>query len=344
MEKVLLIIIAGASRLCAVSSTAGRQYHFIYDLKNMTEAQSYCREHYTDLATTDNMEDVNTLNNMADLSQMVYSAYSYRAWIGLYDDVDSWRWSLSDRSFYGLGETEFRQWYPGQPNNAYDQLCTHIKSSGLWIDYFCKRQFKSVCMDVRGPNVTFVLNNNLMTWTQAQSYCREHHTDLASVRNKAENKKVKELVPSGRDLWIGLFRDSWKWSDGSNSSFRYWLPGEPTVKNEPCVAANFNNSGKWENWNCDLKRAFICQRAHGVTNPKAEQTVKKQVIKLSVLKDSSLDLNDPAVVEQVLKQIKQRLKDQGVNEDIKLSWRKQSDGKIFHKDEKETEKRKKREL
>uniref|UniRef100_A0A8P4KKP2 C-type lectin domain-containing protein n=1 Tax=Dicentrarchus labrax TaxID=13489 RepID=A0A8P4KKP2_DICLA len=112
-----------------------------------------------------------------------------------------------------------------------------------------------------GPNVTFVLTNNNLTWTQAQIYCREHHTDLASVRNMTENQKVKELVASGQNVWIGLFRDSWKWSDGSKSSFRYWNQDAKEPNNnfgkEACVAAVFN-SGKWEDWNCDWKRAFIC--------------------------------------------------------------------------------------
>uniref|UniRef100_A0A3Q0QQE8 C-type lectin domain-containing protein n=1 Tax=Amphilophus citrinellus TaxID=61819 RepID=A0A3Q0QQE8_AMPCI len=109
-------------------------------------------------------------------------------------------------------------------------------------------------------NVTFVFINNFMTWTEAQSYCRAHHTDLASVRNMSENQKVQELVPAGQSVWIGLFRESWKWMDGSNSSFRYWNPTEPNNKvlYETCAVANFGTSGKWEDWTCDWKRAFVC--------------------------------------------------------------------------------------
>jgi len=38
-------------------------------------------------------------------------------------------------------------------------------------------------------------------------------------------------------------------------------------------------------------------------------------------------------------QLKQKLEDQGLNDVIKLSWKKQSDGKVFHKEEKKTKKR-----
>lgn len=113
---------------------------------------------------------------------------------------------------------------------------------------------------ISGSNVRFVSTNVTMTWTQAQNYCRTHYTDLASVRNMTENQKVAKLVPSGSYLWIGLFRDKWKWFDGSNSLFGFWKTSEPDNKNnkEACVAANFNDSGRWEDFNCDHKRAFIC--------------------------------------------------------------------------------------
>uniref|UniRef100_A0A4W6G737 C-type lectin domain-containing protein n=1 Tax=Lates calcarifer TaxID=8187 RepID=A0A4W6G737_LATCA len=110
-------------------------------------------------------------------------------------------------------------------------------------------------------NVTFVFISKTMTWTEAQSYCRANHTDLASVRNMEENQKVTELLPSGQSVWIGLFRDSWKWSDGSNSSFRYWNEVEPNGNTENCVAAyftDFSSSGKWEDQHCGQRRAFIC--------------------------------------------------------------------------------------
>ncbi|XP_031166243.1 lectin-like [Sander lucioperca] len=175
-----------------------------------------------------------------------------------------------------------------------------------------------------------------MTWTEAQSYCREHYTDLASVRNLTENQKVYYTIFTkytdniGSVVWIGLFRDSWKWSDGSSSSFRFWKKLQPDNKygNETCVAADFSNSGKWEDWPCDMERAFIC---YGPPTP-----VSKRVMKVRFDNKNSLDVNDPAVMEAMLKQLKQKLRDHGLNDCVKLSWRKQADGKVFHKEDKKT--------
>uniref|UniRef100_A0A8D0AK07 C-type lectin domain-containing protein n=1 Tax=Sander lucioperca TaxID=283035 RepID=A0A8D0AK07_SANLU len=120
--------------------------------------------------------------------------------------------------------------------------------------------YTSLC-SISGSDVTFVFINTEMTWTEAQSYCRDRHTDVASVRNMTENQKVQAMIPAGVNwVWIGLFRDSWKWSDGSTSSFSFWKNEQPDNKNgnETCVAADFSQSGAWEDWPCDMERAFIC--------------------------------------------------------------------------------------
>ncbi|KAL7398549.1 hypothetical protein ABVT39_011397 [Epinephelus coioides] len=351
------------------------------------------------------MEDVNTLINMADTSRMVYPNGDHNlAWIGLYDDVNSWRWSLSDTSFYKDGEMEFRRWGNNQPDSyKSNEHCTVMYGDGLWNDVPCSYSLKVVCSYVRGSDVTFILITKSMTWTEAQSHCRVNYTDLTSVRNMTENQKVQELIPAGELVWIGLFRDSWKWSDGSSSSFRHWKQTEPNNVewNEYCVAAHFGNSGQWEDWPCDVRRAFICysrptsqttssstagfstpphylttssetqpesatsqttssstagfstpphylttssetQPESAVGEKTKQQTTTKQVFRLKFhTQDPCLDPNDPAVMEDTLKKLKQKLKDQGLGDNIKLSWRKQPDGKVFHKEEKKKKKRKK---
>ncbi|KAI9519480.1 hypothetical protein NQZ68_027661 [Dissostichus eleginoides] len=335
MDVVLLLIMAAAG-LCAVSSHAKyiRRYTFVYGRKNRTEAQKYCREKYTDLATVDSEKIVKILNNAADLDKMVYPGYYHRAWIGLYADRDSWRWSMSNSSFYNNEETVFRRWNDLQPNNYLSsEYCTQTDHDGNWNDDNCAALLMAVCMDVKGQNVTFVLVNILMNWTEAQSYCRAHHTDLASVRNMTENQQVQDLVPAGGIVWIGLYRDSWKWSDRRKYSFSHWSASEPNNVNgnELCVVAYFNNSGRWEDWKCEDKRPFICFKLL----KQGSAIVSKQVIKVRLqYTDSGQNLNDEALQNDMLVKIKQQMKIQGLDDNIQLSWRKQPDGKVFHKEQK----------
>uniref|UniRef100_A0AAZ3PSP9 C-type lectin domain-containing protein n=1 Tax=Oncorhynchus tshawytscha TaxID=74940 RepID=A0AAZ3PSP9_ONCTS len=98
----------------------------------------------------------------------------------------------------------------------------------------------------------------------AQSYCREYHTDLASVRNQTENQEIQKMVSKGSKVWIGLFRDSWKWSDGSDSSFRYWRHAQPNNNGgvQSCGAAVHKGekswTERWFDWNCEDRYPFVC--------------------------------------------------------------------------------------
>ncbi|KAJ3585071.1 hypothetical protein NHX12_013793, partial [Muraenolepis orangiensis] len=180
---------------------------YILVTKGMTwqDAQEYCRQTYGDLATVDNMDD---LNQLVDLAGGVIT------WIGLHDfnresmDLypNSWRWSTQTRS-----QTGYMNFASGQPNyNGVRQECVMMKPHG------------------QSSTKTYHHVSQTVSWESAKSYCRTHHTDLAKIENQAENQQVSSLVTTSS--WIGLSRVPWTWSDGSNGSFRHWDAGEPDNK------------------------------------------------------------------------------------------------------------------
>ncbi|XP_071395464.1 C-type mannose receptor 2-like [Centroberyx affinis] len=318
MEGKAFVIMV-LSGLCALPSCFPRQYHLVEENKIWTEAQSYCREKFTDLATVDNQEDVAKLND-------IIGSYS-NVWIGLYD-INHWRWSLENEGYYGEGEAEFRNWASIEPNDFYTETCAGMRADGTWWDGRCSDRLPFICYNgaiEAQDSSRFVFVNESKTWTEAQSYCREKFTDLVSVKNQAENDEIK-VKNQGHDVWIGLFRDSWKWSDGRAMSFTNWNTenNQPGNIAESCVASGF---GKWENQPCSERSFFACY-----TVP-----VTKQVVRVKLTKtDSTVDLED--MKEAILQQMNQRLKDQGLSGNVKLRWVKQPDGKIFHKEEEEEKK------
>ena len=69
------------------------------------------------------------------------------AWIGLYDDVNSWRWSHTN------AEVEFTNWDRNEPNNQWSgEHCTEMYDPGVWNDIPCNLTHQAVCSYVRGES------------------------------------------------------------------------------------------------------------------------------------------------------------------------------------------------
>ncbi|NP_001093552.1 uncharacterized protein LOC100002975 precursor [Danio rerio] len=232
--------------LCSISECVQRQYHFINETKNWTEAQRYCRENYTDLATVDNM------NDMIELMKSV-KVNDRRVWIGLQRTSDyNWHWSSGD-------PTLFKNWASGQPVGG--DKCAYI-IGGQWYVLPCSATYTSFICYNMSRGLVYVKQS--MNWVDAQSYCRQNHIDLVSVRNQNENEQMKTFINdrnlSGSGIWIGLFRDTWQWTDQSSSSFRYWNTGEPNNSggHENCTVLMENTQGYWADVPCDWQYPFVC--------------------------------------------------------------------------------------
>lgn len=102
----------------------------------------------------------------------------------------------------------------------------------------------------------------MRTWHEAQLYCRRNHTDLAIIRDAYDHDQIISLTSDNLYTWIGLFRDSWRWTDGTAVSSTFVKRVNANGENEACGLAD--SQGRTEDATCSLLLPFVCSR--GVFN------------------------------------------------------------------------------
>ena len=134
--------------MCGVSAYVPHRYIFVNESKTWFEAQSYCRQTYTDLVTINTTEEMKSLNAL--LKDKVTSLF----WIGLIrGSTGKWLWSLANGSSYSE-LASYRNWRSGEPNNlGQNEFCVGMFiKDGTWFDVSCFYPYWFVCYD--GKNFT----------------------------------------------------------------------------------------------------------------------------------------------------------------------------------------------
>uniref|UniRef100_A0A3B3V9H0 C-type lectin domain-containing protein n=1 Tax=Poecilia latipinna TaxID=48699 RepID=A0A3B3V9H0_9TELE len=108
--------------------------------------------------------------------------------------------------------------------------------------------------------------NEEKNWTEAQQYCREKHTDLVTVTNMKDMKRLISKSPGTMtEAWIGLYdqtnaQRTWHWSQPGvefNVNKTEWNHDEPNdIYIENC--GFISESLKWGDISCNRQKYFLC--------------------------------------------------------------------------------------
>lgn len=98
-----------------------------------------------------------------------------------------------------------------------------------------------------------------LTWPDAQTFCRQQHTDLATSVTQSDITLLQRVLAGimWTGGWFGLTRDTWKWSDGTEPLNLPWLSGQPDNFYiwENCGAAQ---NGQLLDEKCTNEHYFVC--------------------------------------------------------------------------------------
>ncbi|KAJ7997486.1 hypothetical protein DPEC_G00229530 [Dallia pectoralis] len=216
-----LLLITG---LYVPPSCLSIRYHFISEPKTFTDAHNYCSQNHTGLATSANMTELGMFNT-------VMANWTDKTEILLKTSNSTWRWSLDGTE---LGEEKFWETTQTQQHSLEQQCvkesqedddqkcCCVVIIDETWDYKTCENTHPFVCFDEHNQTNQYIYIETLnKKWTDSRDYCKQKHTDLASVRNITERDYVKNISSTNNPVWIGLRKVPlvWGWSNQSVNSY-----------------------------------------------------------------------------------------------------------------------------
>lgn len=125
--------------------------------------------------------------------------------------------------------------------------------------------------------VTYTYYTTHLTFDAAETQCRRtgYSGHLVSVHSHSLNlfllHMVKHFTTTVTQIWIGGKRERYSnrfhWTDGSRWNYWHWGSGSPSNSRyyRVCVFMSTKNTGYWHDWNCSLRRPFVCEHWREIT-------------------------------------------------------------------------------
>ncbi|KAF6717726.1 C-type mannose receptor 2 [Oryzias melastigma] len=166
-----------------------------------------------------------------------------------------------------------------------NETCVALCEGCKWVDVKCTATTYFLCYNERDHGEVLILGSE-KNWFEAQEYCRTNHTDLVSAPQLREIEKengksiclknnVLEFIKSsglvqssilkdcnGGYIFIGLFRATWSWSDGSSFYFRLWDEEYSNRDKRHHNCSKLTRNGRWSIDDCGEERPFFCYQDH----------------------------------------------------------------------------------
>lgn len=127
--------------LCDVGCSSNR-FYFRKTSVTWPEARQYCRRKRGDLATVNDLQDLENLAGLVEDNHRV-------VFLGL---RRQWAWSVSDSDAYREGEPAYWNWADG--NERSGEACATIGPSGKWFSSSCSSQLHFFCYTGKNSHLT----------------------------------------------------------------------------------------------------------------------------------------------------------------------------------------------
>ncbi|XP_030005405.1 macrophage mannose receptor 1-like [Sphaeramia orbicularis] len=229
---------------------SGRCYYFVKNAMTWPQAQTNCAVLGAVLVS------VRSPQEHGFIQQQFNNNDNNRppgTWLGGFYLQDQWLW-VDGSWFYNNSLT-----FETEPNTS---PCLFLSPSGEWISSLCNEGYSSICVQESnsGPpglcpdgwvdfqGQCYFYNQDLLTWSDADTFCAEFEASLVSVHSPQEYHLLGQITSGSYPFWMGGFylQGQWMWLDGSwfHQDFFGW---NAPVDSYPCLAPypEFGGSGRY---------------------------------------------------------------------------------------------------